>query len=56
VELSVDWSVRMARPGDEAGICAVCRAGFAASSAGLIAPEVVAARSAAFYDLDPGTP
>ena len=44
------WVVRESRAGDEQGICAVCRAGFAASSEGLLGPDLVASRSEEFYD------
>ena len=42
--------VRAAVPGDEAAIAEVCRAGFAASSAGLLTAAQVSRRADAYYD------
>ncbi|MBL0747563.1 GNAT family N-acetyltransferase [Nocardioides baculatus] len=44
------YEVRPARVGDEDGICAVCRAGFAESSAGLLSPATVERRSEEYYN------
>ena len=44
------YDVRLARPGEEEAICAVCRAGFALSSQGLLSPETIERQSRRYYD------
>ncbi|WP_300639629.1 GNAT family N-acetyltransferase [Nocardioides sp.] len=44
------YEVRLARPGEEGAICAVCRAGFAASSQGLLPPGVIERQANLYYD------
>lgn len=46
------YDVRLARVGEEDAICRVCRAGFAASSRGLIPPAAVERQADAYYDPD----
>jgi GNAT superfamily N-acetyltransferase len=43
-------TVRAAVAGDEVAICAICSAGFAASSAGLVAEHEIARRTAEYYN------
>ena len=44
------YEVRLARVGEEDAICAVCRAGFAASSDGLLPPATVERQAREYYD------
>ena len=61
--MAPESTVRMAAPGDEDAICGVRGAGIAASPHGLLPPEVVAERTARFYnpgrvrrEIDPAPP
>jgi GNAT superfamily N-acetyltransferase len=40
----------LARPGDEGAICAICRAGFEASTEGLLSPAAIARQAQLFYN------
>lgn len=44
------YRVRPARVGEADAVCAVCRAGFAASSAGLLPPAIIARQADRYYD------
>jgi GNAT superfamily N-acetyltransferase len=43
------YDVRPARPGEEGQICDICRAGFAASSEGLLSPATIERQARAYY-------
>ena len=45
-----EYAVRLARPGEEPAICAVCRAGFALSSQGLLSPATIERQADLYYD------
>ncbi len=44
------YEVRLARPGEESAICAVCRAGFTASSRGLLSPARIERQADEYYN------
>lgn len=46
------YDVRLAEVGEADAVAAVCRAGFATSSRGLLAPDVIERQADAYYDVD----
>lgn len=44
------YAVRLARPDEAEAVCAVCRAGFSASSHGLLPDATIEQQAAAYYD------